>query len=132
MNNSTITSTIIAIAFVAGAIFLVNAGLAQNIGQNTSVNNVSIVEGKQIIEINAKGGYFPHVSSAKADLTTIIRMKTSNTFDCSSYLVIPSVGFRGSLPQTGAIDIPIPPQKSGSVIQGLCGMGMYNFQIKFE
>ncbi len=130
--KSTSISIIIAVVLVGGAVFLVKSGPAQSGAAAVPINNVSDVGGKQIIEIAARGGYFPRISSAKAGVPTVIRMKTSNTFDCSSFLVIPSLGYRNSLPQTGTTDIDVPPQQPGSVIQAVCGMGMYNFQIKFE
>jgi len=112
--------------------FLVKAGPSQNSASTAPINNVTSTNGKQIIEISAKGGYSPRLSEAKADTPSVIRVKTNGTYDCSSYLVIPSVGYRSALPQTGVTDIEIPAQKSGTILQGLCGMGMYNFQVKFE
>lgn len=90
------------------------------------------MDGKQIIEISAKGGYSPRITMAKADMPTIIRMSTKGSFDCSSAVSIPSLGYRANLPPTGTTDIEVGVQKSGSILQGLCAMGMYNFQIKFN
>lgn len=106
----------------------------QNAGQDFSsgVNNVSVVDGKQIIEIGVKGGYVPRISEAKAGLPTILRMETRGSFDCSSAVVIPDVGYRANLPAVGTTDIAIPPQKSGVILQGSCAMRMYNFQVKFN
>lgn len=95
-------------------------------------DNVSVVDGKQIIEIGAKGGYAPKVSTAKADISTILRVQTHGTFDCSSALTIPSIGYRASLPPSGVTEIEVPAQKSGATLQGLCAMGMYNFKIRFN
>lgn len=97
-----------------------------------SVDNISIVDGKQIVAISAKGGYTPKVSNAKAGVTTIIRVGTNGTFDCSSSVAIPSLGLRKSLPITGSTDIEIPEQKAGTKLQGLCAMGMYNFVVTFN
>lgn len=96
------------------------------------VNNVNVVAGKQVVEINAKGGYSPSISTAKADMPTIIKMKTEGTFDCSSSLVIPSIGYQGNLPLSGETDIPVPAQLAGTTLKGLCAMGMYSFQINFS
>lgn len=95
------------------------------------LNNVSVVDGTQIIEISAKGGYTPQTTRAKAGVPTIIRVSTKGTFDCSSSLVIPAIGYRSNLPISGTTDIPVPPQAAGAKLQGLCGMGMYNFTILF-
>ena len=95
-------------------------------------NNVSVVDGRQIITINAKGGYSPKVTIAKAGLPTIIKVITNATFDCSSALTIPSIGYRLNLPPTGETIIDVPRQKAGTSMRGLCGMGMYNFVINYN
>ncbi|HEY4476774.1 MAG TPA: hypothetical protein VJB69_02260 [Candidatus Paceibacterota bacterium] len=94
-------------------------------------NNVSLVGGKQIIEIGAKGGYSPQQTIAKADIPTIIRVATKGTFDCSSTLTIPAIDYRKNLPPSGITDIEILPQPAGTTLRGLCAMGMYNFVVKF-
>lgn len=96
------------------------------------INNVREEGGKQIIEITARGGYSPRVTEAKAGVPTIIRVKTAGTFDCSSALSLPSLGIRINLPPSGTKDIELPLQSSGSVLNGTCAMGMYNFQIQFK
>lgn len=128
-NNKTIyISIIFVLILIWGAIFL--SGNNKNLDDN--INNVSIVDGKQIIEINAKGGYFPRVTKAQANIPTVIKMKTKSNFDCSSALVIPSLNYRNNLPLSGETLIDVPAQKSGAKLQGLCAMGMYNFSIEFN
>ncbi len=126
----TIISIVLAIIFIGGAIIISRGGA----GSDDAVpqNNVSIINGKQVIEINAKGGYSPNVSIAKADTPIVLKIKTSGTFDCSSALVIPSIGYRANLPPSGETLIEVPPQTAGSTLQGMCGMGMYNFSVKFN
>lgn len=129
-------SIILAGLLIGGAIIYANqsrqpATLTDQAGQ-PNINNVSIVDGKQIIEIGAKGGYSPRITTAKANMPSIIRMSTKGSFDCSSAVSIPGLGYRANLPPTGTTDIEVPPQKPGSALQGLCAMGMYNFQIKFN
>lgn len=102
------------------------------INTNTqSVENSQIKDGIQYITINARGGYTPKVSTAKAGIPTKLVIKTNGTYDCSASLVIHSLGYRKILPQTGetVIDVGIP--KIGTPLQGVCGMGMYNFLINF-
>ncbi|MEO8637308.1 MAG: cupredoxin domain-containing protein [Candidatus Taylorbacteria bacterium] len=94
-------------------------------------NNVSIVDGKQIIEIWAKGGYQPRKSTAKAGIPTILRFNTNGTFDCSSSVRIPSMNVSKSLPQSGSTDIDIGLGILGT-LQGSCGMGMYPFEVEFQ
>lgn len=95
------------------------------------VNNVSFVDGKQIIEIKAKGGYFPKKSMAKAGVPTILRINTGGTFDCSSFVRIPELNINQNLPQSGPTDLDLGVSKPG-LLQGMCGMGMYPFEIEFQ
>jgi len=130
--KATAISIIIGGILIAGSIFIANRSGDSSVSIQENINNVSIVNGEQIIEITARGGYSPRFTTAQADIPTIIRMRTSGSFDCSSAVSIPSLGYRGNLPPSGTTDIEVPPQKSGSTLQGLCAMGMYNFQIKFN
>lgn len=98
-----------------------------------STSNVTqdLASGKQIVQINAKVGYTPSISEAKANTPTTLRINTKNTFDCSTALTIPKLGVNINLPFNGSTDIDIPPQAAGAVINATCSMGMYSFQIKF-
>lgn len=126
-----IISVILAVALIISGI-IISQGGAPATGSSAEGSNVSVVGGKQIVEISAKGGYAPKVSVAKADTPTILRVTTRGTFDCSSILVIPSLNYSVRLPPTGEKDIEIPPQRAGSILRASCGMGMYNFQIQFN
>ena len=125
--KSTIISVIIAVVFIGGALILATRSPGA-----ASVNNVSIENGEQIVQIIAKGGYSPTLTSAKANMPTILRMKTNGSFDCSSALRIPSIGYQTNLPPSGSTDIELPSQKTGTSIQGVCAMGMYSFKVAFE
>ncbi|MFA6520531.1 MAG: cupredoxin domain-containing protein [Candidatus Paceibacterota bacterium] len=96
-----------------------------------NVNNVSIVDGKQIIDLTAKGGYSPRKSVAKAGIPTIVRFTTSGTFDCSSVVRIPSLDVSKNLAMSGTTDIDLGVPKLG-LLEGSCGMGMYPFEIDFQ
>ena len=96
-----------------------------------NANNVRIIDGKQIIEIRAKGGYQPRQSLAKAGLPTILRFDTNGTFDCSSSVRIPSLNISQILPQSGSTDIDIGNPKTAT-LYGTCGMGMYPFEVDFQ
>lgn len=134
MKTQTKTKLIaIALVILVGTAMLL--GGSKNSNSNSSQqggSNVSIVDGKQIITINARGGYSPRVTTAKADVPTAIKMSTKGTFDCSSAISIPSIGYRNNLPPSGETFIDIPPQKAGTTMQGLCAMGMYSFVINFN
>jgi len=124
---------IIPIAFI-GFIFFLMSGSSQNNTSNNSgnVKGATMQGDTQIIEIVAKGGYSPRVVNAKANTKTTLNMKTINTYDCSSALIIKDLGVNDSLPQNGIKSYTIPPQKSGTVISGNCSMGMNGFKIKFN
>ena len=121
---------VVAGALIGGAILF--AGSSGGKGTAASVANVSVREGKQVVEIDAKGGYTPKLTVAKAGMLTVLRMKTNGTFDCSASVVIPSLSYRQFLPSTGNTDIEVPPQQSGTTLQGLCAMGMYHFAVQFK
>ncbi len=99
---------------------------------STATSNVTTEDGKQIVDIAVRGGYSPKLTEAKADVPTILRMKTENTFDCTSVLNIPALSYQKNLPSTGITEVELPPQKAGSMLEGLCGMGMYRFEIAFK
>ena len=135
MNKNTIISIVVAGALIIFALVL-TSGKTNNQNNNsnnteTPINNVSVVDDKQIIEIRAKGGYQPRKSIAKAGIPTILRFNTNGTFDCSSFVRIPSMNIYKSLPQSGATDIDLSTQPAGT-LNGSCGMGMYPFEIEFQ
>ncbi|MDA1169464.1 MAG: cupredoxin domain-containing protein [bacterium] len=125
---------IIASILVAGTLIAGTVMLTRNSKEHTAgadENNVTIVDGKQIVEINAKGGYQPRKSVAQAGIPTILRFDTSGTFDCSASVRVPSMNISKTLPQTGSTDIDIGSQNVAT-LQGTCGMGMYPFEVEFK
>jgi len=131
MNKITlITITIILVALIA-SIFIIGSR-TNNGGNSASVGNSRIKDGIQYITINAGGGYSPKVSSAKAGIPTKLIVKTNGAYDCSSSLAIHSIGFQKILPQTGETEIDLGTPKGGEPLIGVCGMGMYSFQINFN
>ncbi|MEI7604513.1 MAG: cupredoxin domain-containing protein [bacterium] len=85
--------------------------------------------GEQVVELVAKNGYTPKISSIEANKPAILRVNTNGTFDCSSSISIPKLSINKTLPTSGTTDIDIPAMVSGSIINGTCSMGMYSFQI---
>ena len=120
-----IASIIIAIGLIISVL------LASGGGSKVDQSSVYMENGKQIIVIGVKGGYHPGSTIAKSGVDTVIRFKTSSTFDCSSFIRIPSLGVSQSLPQTGSVDVSVGTQSVG-VLQGTCGMGMYRFSVEFK
>lgn len=130
--NKTV-SIIITVALVVG-IGIVFMGGSKNDTNSTSTEsaqNVEIKDGIQYVTIYAKAGYSPKVSTAKAGIPTKLIVKTNGTYDCSASLVIRSIGYQKILAQTGEEIIDIGTPKAGQPLQGVCGMGMYNFIVNF-
>lgn len=126
--KATVISIIAAVVIIGGAFVVATSG---NGGPAANANNVTIIDGKQIVEIRAKGGYQPRKSLAKAGVPTVLRFDTSSTFDCSSYVRIPSMNISKALPQSGTTDIDIETPQI-STLKGTCGMGMYSFEVEFR
>jgi plastocyanin domain-containing protein len=122
---------VVSAVLIGGAVVLSNSNGRAPVEQAVKENNVSIVDGVQIVEIDAKGGYLPRKSIAKAGVPTVIRFNTTATFDCSSSVRIPSMDISKLLPQTGSTDIDVGVQDVGP-LEGSCGMGMYPFEVVFE
>lgn len=117
---------------LAAAVALFYFALSPDRGPGAAAKSVLTEDNRQIIEIAAKGGYFPALTLARAEMPAILRVSTSGTYDCSSALVIPALGFRQFLAATGVVEVEIPPQPPGTKISGVCTMGMYGFEIRFE
>lgn len=122
------TAIVLSLLLIGGAVILTGEQGASIAG--VPANNVSMEDGKQVVAIDAKGGYVPRKSIAKAGIPTVIRFNTQATFDCSSSVRIPSMNISKILPQTGSTDIDVGVQKVGP-LQGSCGMGMYPFEVEF-
>ena len=132
MNKVIIGSIAFTVLAIGGIAALLRTGTEAPTSATNPQANVAVVDGKQVIQINAKGGYVPRVTLAKADIPTVINVATNGTYDCSSSLAVEAVGFRKNLPATGVTPIEIPPQKAGTTVKGVCGMGMYNFVVNFN
>ncbi len=132
--NKTVSIVItLGLVVALGIIFLGGSSKSKDTASTGgSTENTEIKNGVQYITINAKGGYSPKVASAQGGIPTKLIVKTNGTFDCSSSLVIRSIGFQKILPQTGETEIDLGTPKSGEPLVGVCGMGMYNFQINFS
>ena len=92
-------------------------------GSGQVVQNVSMEGEKQVIEIDAKGGYSPKLTTAKAGVPTVLRLKTNGTYDCSSAVTIPAIGF--------VTEVEVPANVAQGTLEGVCSMGMYSFSVKF-
>ena len=103
----------------------------QNVEQGGGTQAI-IVDGKQFVDITAKGGYSPKVVVAKAGVPTTLRVTTNGTFDCSASVVIPKLSYQKFLQPSEIESITLSREQATGVIEGLCSMGMYSFQIRFQ
>ena len=132
MNKTVSIILTLGLIVVIGIIFIGGDSKKENANGAGSVQGVEIKDGVQYVTINARGGYFPKVSSAKAGIPTKLIMKTSGIYDCSASLVIRAIDFQKILPPTGETEIDLGIPKAGVPLQGVCGMGMYSFVINFS
>lgn len=131
MQKNTIISIIISIALIGGTLYFVSdRSVSTGTDGVAESQNVEIRDGVQYVTVTARGGYSPRVTQIKGDIPTKLIVKTDGTYDCSASLVVRSVGFQKILQPTGEEVIDLGTPKSGDKVQGVCGMGMYNFQIK--
>ena len=118
------------VSLLIGFVLVITRGSStSSIGGN--VNNVSIVDGKQIVDLTVRGGYSPQKSVAKAGIPTIVRFYTNGIYDCSSSVRIPSMNLTKNLESSGTTDIDLGISKEG-ILHGSCAMGMYPFEINFQ
>ncbi len=127
--NKTVSIIITLGLILAVGIIFVGGSKTKNSGQ--ALQNSEIRDGVQYVTIDAKGGYSPQTSTAKAGIPTKLIVKTNGTYDCSASLVIRSAKFQKILPQTGETEIDLGTPIAGVPLEGVCGMGMYNFKINF-
>lgn len=130
MQKNTIISIVISIALIGGTLYFISDRSVSSGGEVAQSQNVEIRDGIQYVSITAKGGYSPRITEIKGGVPTKLVVKTDGTYDCSASLVVRSVGFQKILQSTGEEVIDLGTPKSGDNVQGVCGMGMYNFQIK--
>jgi sulfite exporter TauE/SafE len=88
-------------------------------------------EGELVLKVG-NGGYFPSTLQAPADQAFTLNLVTSQTYSCARDFVIPGLNFYKLLPDTGTVQVKIPPQKAGTTLFFTCSMGMYTGQIVFE
>lgn len=131
MNKATVISLVVSAVLIGGAFLFFSPRSVPDQG-GTIVPTATIIDGTQFIDITAKGGYSPRAITAKAGVPTIIRVTTNETFDCSASIVIPKLSYQKFLQPSGIEEIALTAQQAQGTLQGLCAMGMYNFQIKFQ
>ena len=91
----------------------------------------SFPDGELVLNVN-NNGYFPRTLKAPANKNFTLNLVTNQTYSCARDFVIPALNFYELLPDTGAVQVSIPAQKSGSTLFFTCSMGMYTGRIVFE
>lgn len=132
MQKNTIISIIISVALIGGTLYFISDKSTSSGGEVTQSQNIEVKDGIQYVTVTAKAGYSPRASQVKAGVPTKLVVKTDGTYDCSASLAVRSVGFQKILQPTGEEIIDLGTPKSGEKIQGVCGMGMYNFALNFN
>jgi hypothetical protein len=89
-------------------------------------------EAQQMIEVTASGGYSPRKIDAKADIPTILIMKSEGAYGCERAFNIPALKISEMLPENGQTQFDLGIQAKGTKLLGVCSMGMYSFQIFFN
>jgi hypothetical protein len=87
---------------------------------------------QQVIEVTASGGYSPRKIEAKADVPTILIMKSEGAYGCERAFNIPALKISEILPENGQTQFDLGIQAKGTKLLGVCSMGMYSFQIFFN
>lgn len=87
---------------------------------------------QQVIEVIASGGYSPRKIEAKADVPTILIMKSEDSYGCERAFNIPALKISEILPENGQTQFDLGIQAKGTKLLGVCSMGMYSFQIFFN
>lgn len=97
----------------------------------TSAAQPVAADGEIILNVN-NDGYFPTTLKAPADRSLTLNLVTNKTYSCARDFVIPSLDVYQLLPDTGTVQVNLPPQKSGTKMNFTCSMGMYTGVILFE
>lgn len=119
---------------IGAAVLIIGGAVMFSTGSDESVpvaQKVYMEGEKQIVEIDAKGGFSPLMSTAKAGVPTVLRMKTNGTYDCSAGVRIQKLGVSENLDATGVKDILVSAESAQGTLTGTCAMGMYNFSVNF-
>lgn len=127
-----VLSVVISIVLVAFAISSINDKGDDEVKSETSTA-VSREGDIQIISVTAtNGGYYPKKIDAEANIPTLLRVDSKNSYGCERSFRIPKLNITEILPQQGTTEIDLGTPKEGESILGSCSMGMYTFTIKFN
>jgi sulfite exporter TauE/SafE len=96
-----------------------------------SASQPTAVDGEIVLNVQ-NDGYFPTTLKAPANKALALKLITNKTYSCARDFVIPSLDVYQLLPDTGTVQVNLPPQKPGTRMNFTCSMGMYTGVILFE
>lgn len=132
-NTLIVLSVLISITLIVFVILSNEKDGSKQVKSESITSNVEMENGKQIINvISTGGGYSPRQIYAKANIETILRMNSQNSYGCERSFRIPDLKINQILPTEGFTEIPLGTPKEGEEIFGSCSMGMYTFTINFN
>jgi hypothetical protein len=142
-NKKTVRFSKLAIKYLFMAVIfvlMISAGYLVACSSNSGDSSVSEdsaqetvdLEGKQVVEIIARGGYSPESVDVEALVPTVLLIKSQNAFGCERAFRLPQFKFGTTLPVNGETYIELGTFEAGTKIVGTCSMGMYSFIINFN
>ena len=94
--------------------------------------NVQLNAGAQHIQIDVQNtAYSPSTTIAAANLPSTLTLSRQNTYGCTRTTLTHALQFNQLLSETGETTVDLGTHQAGEEIEGVCGMGMYHFKIKF-
>jgi uncharacterized protein len=122
------------LTLIGSPLSITNMLQSVNAARSNLASSASVPESDGVTLYLSAGnsGYSPRVLHARAATPITLNLVTDQTFSCARSFVIPALGVEQLLPQTGTVSIPIPSQRSGTVMRFTCSMGMYTGQIVFD
>jgi sulfite exporter TauE/SafE len=104
---------------------------SSNSASSVSASQPAAVDGEIVLNVQ-NDGYFPTTLKAPANKALALKLITNKTYSCARDFVIPALDVYQLLPDTGTVQVNLPPQKSGTRMNFTCSMGMYTGVILFE
>ena len=128
-----IITTIMIILVLAAVLFIFTSCGTSTAAETETTAETTNSKTQQIIEVTAQGGgYSPRKIEAKAGVPAILVMKSDGAYGCERAFYIPDLNIGEILPENGQTKFDLGTQPKGTKLVGVCGMGMYYFQIFFN
>jgi len=106
--------------------------IVREIGVSNSVSAAKPVSSGDPTVFVRNDGYFPRSLILAANTEVLLNLVTDKTYSCARDFVIPGLNYYQLLPDTGTVQVAIPPQPKGTRLFYTCSMGMYTGMMIFE